>query len=191
MREEQDGVTEQPAEATPEQLLEMEDGRRFELIGGRLVERHLEADISPLTIAVLQALGRHIYPRRLGHLFGPDCGYQIFPEDLNQVRYVRGTFIARGRFPGERAPTGHVRIPPDLAYDLVSRKDTAEAVETKRVAFLRAGVRLLWIIYPENRTIHVCRPGGNLSALAKGDELRGEDVLPEFVCKLSEIFEVL
>ncbi len=74
---------------------------------------------------------------------------------------------------------------------MVSPNDTADEVEAKRVAFLRANVPLVWIIYPEIRTIHVYRQGGSAAALAEGDELSGEEVLPGFVCKVADIFEGL
>jgi Uma2 family endonuclease len=189
--DEQEGPAGQPAEATPEQLLEMEDGHRFELIDGKLVERHMGARSSKAALNLLFLLAQHIVPKNLGDLFGADCGYQIFPEEPKRVRYPDGSFVAKGRLPEDRAPGGHVRIPPDIAIEAVSPNDTAEEIETKRIAFLRAGVRLLWVIYPENRTLHVCRQGGAGTALTEGDELSGEDVLPGFVCKVADIFKRL
>jgi Uma2 family endonuclease len=63
-------------------------------------------------------------------------------------------------------------------------------VEAKRVAFLQAGTRLFWVVYPESRTVHVYRQGNNNSlALAEGDELSGEDVLPGFLCRVAAVFE--
>ncbi|HYT87728.1 MAG TPA: Uma2 family endonuclease [Gemmataceae bacterium] len=185
--EEQDGAVEH-AEATPEQLLEMEDGDRFELIDGQLVERNLGAMSSQVALNALGLLREYVHPKKLGKLFGTDCGYQIFPDKPNQVRYPDGSFIARGRLSEDRTPGGHVPIPPDLAIEAVSPNDTAEEVETKRLAFLRAGVRLLWVIYPENRTVHVYRKEGGAAALGEGDELSGEDVLPGFVCKVADLF---
>jgi Uma2 family endonuclease len=189
--DEQDGAASPSEGATPEQLLEMEDGHRFELIDGKLVERHLGARSSKAAWNLQFLLGQYVVPRDLGDVFGADCGYQIFQEEPKRVRYPDGSFIARGRLPEDRPPGGHVRIPPDLAIEAVSPTDTAEEIETKRIAFLRAGVRLLWVIYPENRTLHVCRPGGGSSALTEGDELNGEDVLPGFVCKVADIFKRL
>jgi Uma2 family endonuclease len=81
-----------------------------------------------------------------------------------------------------------MHIPPDLAVEVVSPNDTAEEVESKRLAFLRAGVSLLWVIYPESRTVHVYRKGGSAAALEEGDDLTAEDVLPGFVCKVADLF---
>lgn len=174
---------------TPEDLLRMTDGYRYELIDGRLVERNMGAESSEVAAKIIAILMQFVRTRQLGKVFATDCGYQIFPDDPNRVRYPDGSFIARGRLPGDKAPRGHVRIPPDLAVEVVSPNDTAEEVEAKRVEFLRAGTRLLWVVYPETRTAHAYRQAGGPSLLNEADELTGDDVLPGFTCRVAEFFE--
>ena len=94
-----------------------------------------------------------------------------------------------GRLPEDKVPQGHIRIAPNLAAEVVSHNDTAEEVEAKRLDYLRAGVQLLWIIYPENKSVHVYRQSGPPSILGPEDVLSGEDVLPGFACKVAELFE--
>jgi Uma2 family endonuclease len=176
---------------TPEQLLEMEDGHRYELIDGKLVERHMGARSSEVAANVIRLVGQYVRERKSGKVFATDCGYQIFEDEPRRVRFPDVSFIARGRLPEEKTPDGHIRIPPDLAVEVVSPNDTAEEVEAKRVNFLRAGTRLFWVLYPESRTLHVYRQGTNALALAESDELSGEDVLPGFACKAAALFEDL
>jgi Uma2 family endonuclease len=133
-------------------------------------------------------VGGHVRVNKLGKTFAPDCGYQIFGEQSNRVRFPDGSFIARGRLPGDETPAGHIRIAPDWALEVVSPNDTADDVEAKRIDFLRAGVKLLWIVYPEWRTVHVYRPGSVATVLTEADELTGEDVLPGFQCRVAELF---
>jgi Uma2 family endonuclease len=176
--------------ATPEGLLEKEDGARYELIDGILVERHLGARSSEVAANIISLIRPYAFERKLGKVFATDCGYQIFEGDPKRVRFPDGSFIARGHLPEDKTPEGHVRVPPDLAVEVVSPQDTAEEVEAKRVAFLQAGTRLFWVVYPESRTVHVYRQGNNNSlALAEGDELSGEDVLPGFLCRVAAVFE--
>jgi Uma2 family endonuclease len=174
---------------TPEELLEMPDGHRYELIDGKLVERNMGAEASEVAARVIGLIGTHARTQRLGKVFATDCGYQIFPDDPNKVRFPDGSFIATGRLPDNRTPRGHIPIPPDLAVEVVSPNDIAEGVEAKRLAFLQAGTRLLWVIYPETRTVHVYRISGSFAILTDADELSGEDVLPSFVCRVAELFE--
>jgi Uma2 family endonuclease len=173
---------------TPEDLLQMADGDRYELIDGKLVERNRGAEASEVAAIIIYLLQQYVRPRKLGKVFATDCGYQIFPNAPKRVRFPDASFIARNRLPEDKTPRGHVRIAPDLAVEVVSPRDTAEDVEAKRVAFLQAGTRLLWVLYPETRTVHVYRQAGGSSLLTEADELSGEDVLPGFVCRVAELF---
>jgi hypothetical protein len=65
---------------------------------------------------------------------------------------VRGSFIARGRFPNDRLPRGNSTIPPGLAVEVISLYDLAEDIEQRiadflieqRIAdFLSAGTRVV------------------------------------------------
>jgi len=174
---------------TPEQLLEIPDWHRFELVDGQLVERAMGAESSSVAAAIIALLRNYVHERHLGRVFATDCGYQIFEDDPNRVRLPDGSFIAAGRLPGDKLPKGHVRIPPDLAVEVVSPNEIADNLETKRVEYLRAGIRAVWIVYPEARTVHVFRKGGPSSVLGDKDELTGEDVVPGFRCRVSELFE--
>jgi Uma2 family endonuclease len=176
-------------EITPEQLLEMPGGDRYELIDGKLVKRDMGAESSLVAAAIIQLLGHFVRGHDLGKVFAPDCGYQIFPDRPKLVRYPDASFIARGRLPWDKVPKGHIRIHPDLAVEVVSPNDTAEEVEGKRVEYLGAGTRVVWIVFPESRTVHVYRQAGPPSVLKASDELTGEDVLPGFTCRVSEFFE--
>jgi Uma2 family endonuclease len=176
--------------ATPEQLLEIQDGHRYELIDGKLVERHMGAQVGEITAVIIGLLRQHVQERRTGKVFSADCGYQIFGE-AKRVRFPDVSFIARGRLPEDKSPGGHARIPPDLAVEVVSPNDTAEEIEARRVDFLRAGTPLFWVVFPGSRTVHVSHPGSNALTLGEGDELSGEDVLPGFVCKVAALFEDL
>lgn len=174
---------------TPEDLLAMPDGHRYELVNGKLVERNMGAESSEVAARLIRILGNHVEAQHLGKYFAPDCGYQCFPDEPKKVRYPDGSFVARGRLPDERAPRGHLRIPPDFAVEVVSPNDTAEEVETKRLEYLGAGVRLVWIVYPENQTVHVYRQTGAPTTLRAADQLTGEEVLPGFTCRVGELFE--
>lgn len=175
----------------PEDLLLMPDGHRFDLVDGKLVARNMGAESSQVAGNVLLLIGPHVRARKLGKVFPTDCGYQCFPNAPKKVRFADGSFIAHGRLTDERTPKGHIRIAPDLAVEVVSPNDTALEVEEKRVDYLTAGVRLVWIIYPEFRSVHVHRLHGGSTVLSEKDELLGDEVLPDFRCKVAELFEDL
>jgi Uma2 family endonuclease len=176
---------------TPEDLLRMPDGDRYELVDGHLVQRAMGAESSRVAVILIRLLDAHAHTNRLGRVFATDCGYQCFPDHPNRVRYPDCSFVALGRLPGDRPPQGHVHIAPDLAVEVVSPNDVACDVEQRIEDFLRAGVQLLWVVYPNTRRVLVFRPGGHVSRLNETEELTGEDVLPGFRSPLAEVFDAL
>src|SRR6266567_962345 len=100
-----------PEQPSPEMLLKEEFRNCYELIDGKLVERHMGAESSLIAAAVIFLLNQYVRAHKLGKVFATDCGYQIFPDDPNKVRFPDGSFIARGRLPDDKPPRGHIRIP--------------------------------------------------------------------------------
>lgn len=173
---------------TPEDLLTMPDGHRFDLVDGYLVERNMGAELSWIAQQVNRHLGNYAAATQQGLVLGPDCGYQIFPDDTGRVRFPDGSFIRRGRLPHDVPPRGHVRIVPDLLVEVVSPNDLAWEVELKVMEYLHAGIPLLWVLYPDTRTACVYRANGTVTHLSASDVLSGEEVLPGFSCPLVEVF---
>ena len=59
----------------------------------------------------------------------------------------------------------------------------------RRVAeYQRSGVRLVWVIDPEERDVTVYRSGKEDQVLDSTQIITGEDVLPEFSCPVAEFF---
>lgn len=174
---------------TADDLLKMPDGPRFELVDGKLVERHMGAKSSQVGSNVIAILYAFVKANFLGKVFSSECGYLMFPDHPNRVRYPDASFIARGRLPGDKTPSGHVRLAPDLTMEAVSPNDLADEVETKRLEYLRAGVKQVWIVYPESRTVHIHQANGSCRVLTEADMLDNVDVLPGFTCPVAAIFE--
>ena len=88
--------------------------------------------------------------------------------------------------PQARVP-GFPALAPDLVAEVVSPSDRAVEVSGKALAWLEAGVRLVWVVDPENRTVTVHRPV-SASVLRSRDTPSGEDVLPGFALPLEELW---
>jgi Uma2 family endonuclease len=176
---------------TPEDLLALPDYGRFELIDGQLVERKMGAKSSYAATKLLIRFGSFVESNNLGLVFQADCGYQIFAEESGRVRFADGSFIRRGQFPEGRVPQGHCRVTPDLVIEAVSPNDTAYEVEDKIAQWLGAGVRLVWVLYPETQRIQVHRADGTVTKLQSEEQLSGEDVIPGFQCQVAEVFQGL
>jgi Uma2 family endonuclease len=171
---------------TPEEFLILPDAVGYELVDGRLVERHSCMESSEIAIQIAFLIGQFIDDRRIGHLFGADASYQCAdaPKD---VRKPDVSFIRAERFEGGRLPKGHCRIAPDLAVEVVSPGDLAYDVEEKVALYLSAGVKVVWVVYPPTKTVRVHRQDSS-SELNANSTLNENELLPGFSCRVSDFF---
>jgi Uma2 family endonuclease len=177
-------------EVTPEELLAMPDGGHYELIDGELKERRVSVLSNLIAAEVNRIVGNHCQTHRLGWIFAADLGFRCFPWKPSKVRRADVSFISRDRYhPWEQlSEDGFATIPPDLAVEVVSPNDLVGELDEKIDEYLRAGVRLVWVVRPAARAVQVFRGDRSESWLWATDELSGEDVLPGFRCKVDDLF---
>ncbi|HZW29789.1 MAG TPA: Uma2 family endonuclease [Isosphaeraceae bacterium] len=175
------------AHYTPEDLLALPDEERYELVGGRLVERNMGAESSWVEGRVYSRLDQFCEDHHLGIVWPASNGYQCFPHNPDLVRRPDVSFVRHGRLPGDVVPKGWVKIPPDLAVEVVSPKDRVYDLDEKLADYRKVHIPLVWVINPESRTVTVYRIDGSIRLLFEDDELSGEDIIPGFRCPIREI----
>ena len=94
----------------------------------------------------------------------------------------------------ERLPTrmrSYPEIAPDLAVEVSSPSDREFEIEDKVKEYQKAGVKLVWTVHTYGRRVDVYRLATGLLPQVIGEtgELDGEDVLPGFKLKVSDIFD--
>jgi Uma2 family endonuclease len=86
----------------------------------------------------------------------------------------------------ERKP---LAIVPDFVIEIVSPNDKFADVMDKAQAYLRDGVRLVWVIDMQGKRAFIFEPDAENVRTLKGDALlTAEDILPGFSLKLSDLF---
>jgi Uma2 family endonuclease len=131
-------------------------------------------------------LGVFIDANQRGWLTSNNSGV-ILARDPDTVREPDLAFWGRQRLP-EPPREGYPSIPPDLVVEVLSLSDVFTSVQRKVQQYLRAGVRLVWIVVPEDRSVAVYRPGQEPRILSNSDTLSGEDVLAGFSGPVAELF---
>ncbi len=109
-------------------------------------------------------------------IFGPSGQERIYVPDL--------CFVVNGRVPTEL----FLHTAPDLAVEILSPDQDAGRFLAKVQFFLQHGVRLMWVIDPDRKTVTALVPGADASVLTPTDTLDGGDVLPGFSVSVQEIF---
>lgn len=171
---------------TAADLLAMPDGKDYELVDGQLEAREVGFESVRIALRLAAYLFNYCDKMKLGWVLGSDAGYQCFSPDSQRVRRPDVSFISLEKIPLDHSPMRFIPIPPDLAVEVVSPNDLAEDVDKKLIDYQDAGVRLVWIIHPVSRQVLVHRPN-SADVLSFDDELSGEDVIPRFRVKVSDV----
>jgi Uma2 family endonuclease len=79
-------------------------------------------------------------------------------------------------------------VVPDLTVEVVSPTDVAEQLQEKIDEYFRAGVSLVWVVYPLRSQVYVYQSPTQVRILTAADELDGGALLPDFRLSLSELF---
>jgi len=175
---------------TAEQLMRLPLGRgkRYELRRGELLMMTPSGALHGDIVMALGTLMRmHASQNKLGKVLAAETGFKIHTNP-DTVRAPDVAFVTRERIPPTGVPRGYWELAPDLVAEVVSPGDNAADVQDKIEEWLNAGVRRVWVVYPDTQTIHVYRSLKEVGVLKSGDRLDGEDVLPGFSCTVEEIF---
>jgi Uma2 family endonuclease len=162
-------------------------GKRTELIHGRLVV-HDPGDARHGAVAnrIAYRITAHVEAHDLGRVYAAETGFRL-ESDPDTVRAPDVAFITRDRVP-EVEPIGYPPWAPDLAVEVLAHDDHPADTLAKVAQWLKAGVRLVWVVDSIRRTGRVYRADGSESLLGKDGTLEGEDVLPGFRCALVELW---
>ncbi|MEP7342220.1 MAG: Uma2 family endonuclease [Acidobacteriota bacterium] len=78
---------------------------------------------------------------------------------------------------------------PDFAIELRSPSDGLETVKAKMDEYIACGLRLGWLIDPEEKAVYVYRLGEPVQKLENANEISADPELPGFVLDLREVWE--
>ncbi len=114
------------------------------------------------------------------------------PDDPGRDRQPDAVFVSYDRWPRDRPLpfTGRaLDVVPDLCVEVVSPTDGAEDVLAKAHEYLRAGARLVWVVFPGARQLYAYdRPDTPPRLFTAADDLDGGDILPGFTAPMAVLF---
>jgi Uma2 family endonuclease len=121
-----------------------------------------------------------------GRVYAAETGFRIESEP-DTVRAPDAAFVAKHRLP-EAEPRGYPDLAPDLVVEVLGHDDHPGDTLDKVAQWLKAGVRLVWVVDPERQAARIYRADGSESLFGSSDALDGEDVLPAFRCPLTDLW---
>ena len=164
------------------------ENRRLELIEGVICEMPPSSQVNTvIAMRIGRFLGNYVDERDLGYVTGADGGFELGPHD---VRIPDSAYISKKRVSELSGTT--FPVAPDLAVEVISPSETSRGILDKVRAYLKAGTRLVWVVYPEDELVDVHRLASddsmNIQTLSIDGTLDGGDVLPGFMLPVSDVF---
>jgi Uma2 family endonuclease len=162
------------------------DGSQQELIRGVIVTMPPPGCAHGVCcLKIGRRLGNHVEEKGLGIVTSNDAGF-ITERDPDTVRGADVAFWSKERLP--EIPTGYPQCLPDLAVEVVSPDDHFTRVQRKVNHYLKCGIRMIWVVDAEDRSVTVYRPDQPLRILNNSDSLSGEEIVPGFSCRVGDLF---
>ena len=125
--------------------------------------------------------------QKLGRLVTSDSGVWL-ERDPDTVREPDIAFFSAEKVPPGVRVTGYSETVPDLVVEVHSPSDSMREVHDKARMWLSYGVRLVWVVHPDTRTIDVHHQEHRVSTLTEEDALDGMDVLTGFSRAIVDLF---
>ena len=174
---------------TAEELFDLaDDDGRFELVEGELVHMTPTGGThGALTVRIGRLLDEYVEAHDLGVCCGAETGF-ILQRDPDTVRAPDAAVVVKSRIPPTGIPSTYWAFAPDLAVEVVSPSDRLADVHVKIAEYFAAGTRLVWLVEPETRMVHVYRSLLQVEVVGTEDDLEGGDVLPGFRCAVRRLF---
>lgn len=124
---------------------------------------------------------------KLGKVFDSSTGFHL-PNGSD--RSPDASFILMSRWNNLTPQQKEKFIPlcPDFVLELRSASDVLSKIQAKMVEYLDNGAKLGFLVDPTRKVVEIYRPSQSVEILDSPVQVLGENVLPNFVLNLSEIW---
>ncbi len=121
---------------------------------------------------------------KLGKVFDSSGGYFLAngfkpSPDVSWIANERLVGVSLKQF---------IPIAPDFVIELRSVSDRLFPLQEKMQAYIENGVRLGWLINPQDKQVEIYRPSAATACLDAPTQLSGENVMPNFSLDLTTIW---
>lgn len=124
---------------------------------------------------------------KLGELFDSSSGFKLSngatrSPDVSWIESSRWQAIPKAQ------QRSFAPIDPDFVIELMSPTDDLDELRNKMNEYINCGVKLGWLICPDEKRVEIYRQGEKKKILDNPSSLSGEDILPGLTVDLTDIF---
>src|SRR5258708_30146582 len=99
-----------------------------------------------------------------------------------------GAFVSTAALPLRLSRQGYLETMPDSVAEVRSKNDTMPEIVAKVADYHQAGVKLVWVLDPEKRTVTVYPNGGAAQTLDVAATLTADPIIPGFQLLVGSLF---
>jgi len=123
---------------------------------------------------------------QLGDVFDSSGGFTL---PSGAVRSPDVTWIEKSKLENIPPDTTFPLVAPDFVIELRSKTDSLKTLQAKMQEYRTNGVRLGWLIDPQNQWVEIYRLEREAVEILESPKiLSGEDILPRFILNLISIW---
>jgi len=161
------------------------DGTQQELVRGEIITIPPPGGIHGVSCSKAdRKLGSFVDENGRGTVTCNDSGF-VTARDPDSVCGPDVAFWSKERL--KDVPVGYIEISPDMVVEVLSPGNTWKQLRAKIEEYFAKGVRLVWVISPEDRTLTIYQTPDEGRVLHDNATVTGEDVLPGFSCRVSDL----
>lgn len=164
--------------------LSLEEGRHLELLNGEVIEVPRPTPKHQIVVKVFTGSLDEYFRREPGGIALQDCEFAL-GADTRLCPDV--AILLKERWASVDPDRSPIPLPPDIAVEVLSPSERSTDSQRKVRTYLGAGVREVWQVIPEDRTILIYRETGPFTVLEIGQTLT-TPLLPGWEISVREIF---
>lgn len=167
----------------PEFLRLPDDGHKYELVDGepKTVPTSFEHDIFGGNLLFLLKLANH----GRGYFTAGQSGFRM---RSGNIRCPDVSFTLKSRLPDGKPNKGFGDQAPNLCIEIISSTEERAEIERKLAEYFDSGAQRVWHLYPDTQTVGVFTAPEESYKLTADDTLDAGDMLPEFRCRVGDLF---
>jgi Uma2 family endonuclease len=172
---------------TFEEMLRIDDGKLYELVDGELVEKQMGHLSLWVATEIACQLKMQLEKAGLGWV-STETPINCFPWDRHHGRRPDVVYFAKQALPDGLPAEAPLTASPELVVEVISPSDNTLELDSKLEDYFAAKIKLVWVVFPETRAVHVYRLDGTGGRLRADQTIENEPALPGFRAKVESFF---
>jgi Uma2 family endonuclease len=175
---------------TGEELYHTPNSELTELMDGRIVPMEPTGpEHGTIEASLAETMGSYARQNRLGLVQVGEVGIYI-RRNPDRVRAADVLFISLERYAQRQSKRGYLDVAPELVVEILSPDDSMMEMTQKLRDYFSIGVRLIWVVDPEARSVFAYRSLTDVREFTEQDTLTGDEVLQGFTVPVARLFEM-